>query len=72
MRTGLTQIDPTEAAVLDAFDDAKRAGRPAVECYRAGVAAWRRLHPEHAPEAAAKKAVAVILATYQDDMLRVE
>ena len=41
---------------------AREAGRPPVECYRAGVEAWRRHHPDQAPEYAAKRAVAVILA----------
>jgi hypothetical protein len=59
-------------AVLAAFGAAKNAGRPPTDCYRAGVEAWRRLHPEHAPEAAAKKAIGIILAAYQDEMMRVE
>jgi hypothetical protein len=68
------KVDPTKnaaaEAVLKAFDAARRAGRPSVECYRAGVAAWRRAHPEQAAEYAAKQAVAVILATHVT--LRVE
>ncbi len=59
-------LDPTAdvaaASVLDAFDDARRSGRPAVDCYRAGVAAWRRTHPDQSAEYSAKQAVAVILA----------
>ena len=51
-------------AVLKAFEAARRIGRPSVECYRAGVAAWRSAHPDQAPEYAAKRAVAVILATH--------
>jgi hypothetical protein len=35
-----------------------------VECYRAGVEAWRREHPDQSAEYAAKQAVAVILATH--------
>lgn len=56
--------DADEAAgeVLAAFQAAREAGRPPVECYRAGVEAWRRHHPDQAPEYAAKRAVAVILA----------
>ena len=61
------KIDPTKnaaaGAVLEAFAAARRAGCPSVECYRAGVAAWRRAHPEQSGEYAAKQAVAVILAT---------
>ena len=59
-------IDPTTdiaaEAVLDAFEAARRTGQPSVECYRAGVEAWRRTHPDQSAEYAAKQAVAVILA----------
>ena len=59
-------IDPTTdraaPAVLDAFDSAREAGLPSVDCYRAGVDAWRRTHPDQSAEYAAKQAVAVILA----------
>jgi hypothetical protein len=59
-------IDPTRdvaaAAVLDAFEAARSAGLPSVACYRAGVEAWRHIHPDHAAEYAASQAVAVILA----------
>jgi len=59
-------IDPTAdvaaEAVLDAFEAAREEGRPAVECYRAGVAAWRRIHRDQSAEYAARQAVAVILA----------
>ncbi len=54
--------DEAAADVLAAFKAAREAGRPPVECYRAGVEAWRRYHPDQAPEYAAKRAVAVILA----------
>ena len=40
---------------------AKNAGLPPVECYRAGVAAWKRFYPDQAPEYAAKRAVSLIL-----------
>jgi hypothetical protein len=59
-------IDPTAdiaaSAVLEAFEDARSAGLPSVDCYRAGVDAWRRTHPDQSAEYAAKQAVAVILA----------
>jgi hypothetical protein len=55
-------VDEAAAEVLAAFQAAREAGRPPVECYRAGVEAWRRHHPDQAPEYAAKRAVAVILA----------
>ncbi|MBV9966084.1 MAG: hypothetical protein JO008_10350, partial [Alphaproteobacteria bacterium] len=35
---------------------------PSVDCYRAGVEAWRRTHPDQSAEYAAKQAVAVILS----------
>lgn len=56
------ETDEAAAEVLTAFKTARDAGRPPVECYRAGVDAWRRYHPDQAPEYAAKRAVAVILA----------
>jgi hypothetical protein len=59
-------IDPMEdvaaPAVIDAFDAARRTGEASVDCYRAGVEAWRRAHPDQSAEYAAKQAVAVILA----------
>jgi hypothetical protein len=59
-------IDPTAdiaaTAVLEAFEDARGAGLPSVDCYRAGVEAWRRTHPDQSAEYTAKQAVAVILA----------
>ena len=59
-------IDPTAdaaaEAVLEAFEQAREAGLPSVDCYRAGVEAWRRAHPDQSSEYAAKQAVAVILA----------
>jgi hypothetical protein len=59
-------IDPTAdvaaGAVLDAFDGAGRAGLASVDCYRAGVDAWRRIHPDQTTQYAATQAVTVILA----------
>jgi hypothetical protein len=52
------------AAVLKAFESVRRSGRPSVDCYRAGVEAWRHQHPGQSAEYAAKQAVAVILATH--------
>jgi hypothetical protein len=52
--------DVTEA-VLTAFNEARDAGKPSVDCYRAGVQAWRDRFPDQAPEYAAKQAVALIL-----------
>lgn len=62
LRTTLSDRDEAIPEVLAAFQAARAAGRPSVDCYRAGVAAWRRHHPDQAPEYAAKRAVAVILA----------
>lgn len=53
--------DVAAPAVLKAFEEAKAAGLPSVDCYRAGVEAWKRIQPDHAAEYAAKQAVAVIL-----------
>jgi hypothetical protein len=64
----VSKIDPTKnaaaEAVLKAFESARRSGRPSVGCYRAGVAAWRRNHPDQTAQYSAKQAVAVILATH--------
>ncbi len=62
MTTGTPDTDEAAADVLAAFRAAREAGRSPVECYRAGVEVWRRYHPDQAPEYAAKRAVAVILA----------
>jgi len=62
----MAEIDPmtdrAAAAVLAAFETAQRDELPPVDCYRAGVEAWRRAHPDQRREYAAKQAVAVILA----------
>ena len=55
-------LDEAAGDVLAAFRAQRDAGRPPVECYRAGVDAWRRRHPDQAPDYAAKHAVALILA----------
>lgn len=54
----------TAEAVLRAFEMALKQGRTSVECYQAGVAAWRLAHPEQSKAYAAKQAVAVILAKH--------
>jgi len=62
----MAKIDPTTdgaaAVVLAAFEAAQRDDLPPVDCYLAGVAAWRRAHPDQRPDYAARQAVAVILA----------
>jgi hypothetical protein len=50
------------AAVLAAFEAAERDELPRVDCYRAGVAAWRRFHPNQTASDAGRQAVAIILA----------
>lgn len=62
MYTSPLEEDEATADVLAAFQAARAAAKPPVECYRAGVEAWRQRHPDQAPEYAAKRAVAVILA----------
>jgi len=54
--------DDAAADVIAAFDAAQRTGSALVECYRAGIEAWRRAHPDHAFQYAAQQAVTVILA----------
>jgi len=55
-------LDPThERAVLRAFAEAVKAGKPKAECYLAAVAAWRRLHPTHRYSKAANIAVCIVL-----------
>lgn len=71
--TRRTLPDITDAAaVLTAFDEAKRAGRPSVECYKAAVDAWQLLYPDQHPEYAAKQAVAVVLGARGADMMAVK
>jgi hypothetical protein len=62
MFTAPVEPDDATVDVLTAFQSARAAFRSPVECYRAGVDAWRQHHPEHAPKYAARRAVAVILA----------
>ncbi len=53
--------DSAAADVLAAYEAAEADGLQVVDCYRAGVEAWRRAHPDQKPEYAATQAVAVIL-----------
>jgi hypothetical protein len=50
---------PAASAVLAAFDAAQDAGLPSVDCYRAGVEAWRRSHPKQTAAYAGSQAVAI-------------
>jgi hypothetical protein len=54
--------DPAATEVLAAYEIAREAQRSTVDCYRAGVEAWRRVHPEQTPVYAAQRAVSLILA----------
>jgi len=54
--------DPAAAEVLAAYEAAWKARRSTADCYRAGVEAWCRVHPDQTPVYAAQRAVAVILA----------
>ena len=54
-------MDRAEADVLAAFDAAKQTRLATVDCYRAGVEAWRRVHPYQERADGARWAGAVIL-----------
>jgi hypothetical protein len=54
-------IDRAATAVLAAFEAAEKNHLPSVDCYRAGVDAWLRAHPDHPATYAGMQAVAVIL-----------
>lgn len=53
--------DPAASEVLAAYDEAEGADLPTVDCYCAGVEAWRRAYPDQRPAYAARQAVTVIL-----------
>jgi len=53
--------DQAAAEVLAAYEAAKRAHLPLAVCFRVGVAAWCRVHPDQSPDYAAQQAVTVIL-----------
>jgi len=53
--------DRAAEAVLEAYDAAKQAHLPLAVCFRMGVAAWCRVHPEQSEDYAAQQAVTVIL-----------
>jgi hypothetical protein len=53
--------DPVAPRVIAAFEEAQEAGLSGKDCYKAGVEAWRRAHPDQAPEYTARQAVEVIL-----------
>ena len=55
-------LDPAATDVLVAYEAAWEAHKSTAECYRAGVGAWREVHPDQTPAYAAQRAVAVILA----------
>ena len=45
-----SMTDAAAAAVLAAFEAARRDDLPPVDCYRAGVLAWRHAHPGSAAQ----------------------
>ena len=53
--------DNAAGDVLAAFEAAHRNGLPSVDCYRAAVEAWRRVHPDHTAPYAARQAVSIVL-----------
>jgi hypothetical protein len=63
--------DPAATAVLAAYEVAREARQSTADCYRAGVAAWRQVHPEQTRVYAAHRAVSVILAVTVNASLRI-
>jgi hypothetical protein len=57
-----SMMDRAAAEVLSAYEAAQEARKSTADCYQAGVAAWRRVHPDQIHTYAAQRAVAVILA----------
>jgi hypothetical protein len=57
--------DPTADSaardVLAAYDAARRRRKPSVACYRAGIEAWVRAHPDQNRAYAARQALEVVL-----------
>jgi hypothetical protein len=64
--------DTAASDVLAAYKAAVGARLPTVDCYLAGIAAWRRVHPDQSDAYARKYAVAVILASKTKFLMRVE
>ena len=62
--------DPAASDVMAAYNAAVAAQSSTEDCYRAGVQAWRRAHPDQTAEYAAKQAVAVILTYKAKSLLR--
>jgi hypothetical protein len=56
--SGTAADKAAEADVLAAFLMARNAGRPQVDCYLAGIAAWRRHYPDRQASYAGKLAAA--------------
>jgi hypothetical protein len=63
-------LDIAAPDVLAAFRTARDDGLSTVQCYRAAVHAWRRHHPEQAPEYSAKRAVSLVLAHHVELKVR--
>ena len=65
------RTDPAASDVLAAYKAAGDVRMATAACYRAGVEAWRRAHPQACCCFAAKQAVAVTLAAKQKSLLHV-
>ena len=53
--------DPVAPEVIDAFERAQEAGLTPRDCYKAGVDAWRRAHPDQTIAYASQQAVEIVL-----------
>jgi hypothetical protein len=58
----LQPLDAGQVKVIGRLVEQQRDDLPQVDCYRAGVLAWRHAHPDQQPKYAAQKAVDVMLA----------
>ena len=64
--------DTAASDVLAAYEAAVGARLPTIDCYLAGIEAWRRVHPDQSDAYARKHAVAVILASKAKFLMSVE
>ena len=64
---GDPRSDPAAAYVMAAYQAAGQAGLPTPRCYRAGVEAWRRAHPDHTAVYVARQADGSLLTTLAEE-----